>query len=97
MYQLTYEDLKWASLISDDFLIGPNNSSLIQNIEFKKFFNFSRGLEENLIVHSINEKCIPYLGKVQSILYRILSGNYTNVRYATSGCLGNRLMEDSWF
>jgi hypothetical protein len=50
----------------DDFLLGEGDSGMIKNSFQKKIVFYSRGLEENLIQHSVNTKrSIKLISKVR--------------------------------
>ncbi len=53
---MNYEYLQWGSFNHDDFIIGPSDFSFSANPHIKKIIACSRGLEDNLIQHSMNEK-----------------------------------------
>ncbi len=53
---MNYEYLQWGTFTQDDFIIGPGDICFNNNPDLKKIVACSRGLEDNLIQHSVNEK-----------------------------------------
>lgn len=74
-YSINYEYLQWSNMNSYDFILGPENYGSITNQDYKKLLSYSRGLEENLIQHSLNEKkAVKLMTKVifKLILERVM-------------------------
>lgn len=54
-YNISYDTLNWCNVSIDDFYIGINDSTSYSP-NYKKIINNSRGFEDNLLQHSLNDK-----------------------------------------
>ena len=54
-YNISYDTLNWCNVNIDDFYIGINESTSYSP-NYKKIINNSRGFEDNLLQHSLNDK-----------------------------------------
>lgn len=64
-YGLNYEYLQWGIFNSEDFFIGPGDIGYYNGSLHKRIIFSSRGIDENVILHSVNEKkLVKFINKV---------------------------------
>lgn len=65
---MNYEYLQWGLFNNEDFFVGPGDYGYYNGSLHKRIMFSSRGIDENVILHSVNEKkLVKFINKVKLV------------------------------